>query len=309
MANIINIPLITPYKFVLQNLVIDDRYNQPVFDDALLSNQILIWQQTANYFQKVQNNDGIYFQLNANYGPLSVQLLNCNNIVVATGIVTPVNSNYFKVPVVGYECTIDITDVNLVPEGIYYIKVSVGSPITVLISEPIHIKSKHIGTMLFEYQNTSNAFDVIFQNNEQFSLRVEAALLGFQPGSNEVVYEDEPANLLTLSAYAFRTWKLKIGAAKGVPDWVADKINRILCCDTVMIDGKYFTKNDGSKLEPNGKDEIITKGWTVELRESKARTGVTISNDIPQNNSVVISYPADSKLFGGAGQVNVLVTN
>lgn len=309
MANIINLPFINPYKFVVETLTIDDKYNTAPFDDAFVDNQILEWQQQSVYYQKVQNNDGIYFQFNSNYGPVSCVLVNCNNTVVATGIITPVVSTYFKVPFVGYNCFIDISNTSTITEGIYYIKLSVGSPSTIILSEPLYIKEKHKNTMLFEYSNDSNAFDVIFQNKEIFSLRCEAAMLGFQPGSSEVVYEDEPANLTTLSAYPFRTWKLKIGEAKGVTDWLIDKINRLLSCNTVKIDGKHYTKNEGSKLEPNGKDEIITKGWIIELRESKARTSSTIINDTPQNDSIVIAYPADSSLFGGVGSVNIILNN
>lgn len=309
-SNILNIPLINPFKFVVEELTYEDRYNTTPFDDAFISNQVLeTWQEKTKYIQKVQNNDGIYFQFNANYGPLSVELVNCKNEIVANGVTSLVNSTYFKVPFFGYECTINISNPLVITEGVYFIKIKAGSPSINVVSEAIYIKEKHTDTMLFEYTNSSNYFDVIFQNKEQFRLRCEMALLQFKPGSNDVVYEDEPANLLTLSAYPYRVWTLKIGKAIGIPDWMADKINRSLCLDTIKLDGKYYTKNDGAKLEPNGIDEVVTKGWAVELRESKARTTVPIVNDNPLNESIVIMYPADVQLFGGLGTTNILVTN
>jgi hypothetical protein len=305
MPNTIKLPTVSPYKLVLENYTQSSRYHTKHFDDSLFQYQNYQWQQGTKYFQPVQNNDSIYLQLVSNYGPVSARLIDCNRSVIATGVINVIPTNYYVNPDVVYGITIDISSV---PDGVYFINVLVGSggAETSLIGEPLEIKADHPNTILFEYNNTTNNFGAVFQNGEVFSLRAEAGLADFQPGSNDTVYEDQKADLVMLYSQAFRTWKLVMGGAQGFPDYMADRINRILGCDTILFDGKRFTKTAGAKLERNGDRYFAKAGWSIEVREAFARDGATIENNQPLENSVAVIYVVDPQLFGKTSDVNII---
>jgi hypothetical protein len=304
MANIINIPFANSIRFAIEAYIVPQQYNTPTFDESLFENQILNFQQSKKYYQKVQKTENISFQFSTNYGPVSARLIDCKKNLIANATITQPPTSIFTPPFTGYLANIDISSVQ---EGEYWVQVLVGVPEVSIISEPIYINDFHANTMMFEYSNSENDYGVVFQNGETFQFRCEAALVDFQPGSIETVYEDEIADLVRLSSSPFRTWKLKIGTAQGVPDWVADKINRIFACDNVLIDGKPFTKNEGSKMERNGNPLTQMAGWTFEVRESKARQGLTIQNNIPLNQRVDVIYITDTSFFGPVGSAGTSI--
>ena len=186
------------------------------------------------------------------------------------------------------------------------LKFGSGLSLTTLISEPILIAETFENTAIFEYSHSTNYGGAIFENGETLKFRCEAVLQDFQPQSNDTYFEDQTADLVLLSSFKFRTFKLIIGNASGVADWIADKILDILGCDKVLIDGNQYCKNQGSKLEPNRDRLTPLAGWSIEVRESKSRNGVTISNNQPLDNDVIVSYVVEPYVFGNLGDVNII---
>jgi len=303
MPNRIFLPYINSVKLVVGNL--NYNYNLKHLDDALFPYQIYDYQTQKNYFQKFQSSDTIYFQIASNFGSFSYDIIDCKNVVQQSGSSSIVTNTYYSLPFVCYEAGIDISGLD---EGNYYIRVKVGfgGAITTLISEPFAVAEEHINTALFSYKNTTNIGGAIFQNNEVFYFRCEAVLQDFQPQSIDTVFEDQNADLITLSSFQFRTWKMLIGAAQGVPDWIIDRLSKIFGLNTVLIDGKQFIKQQGSKFEVAGSDRLVPlRGWSVELRESKARTGVIIENDIPLEGDVIVEYIIDPLVFGNIDSITI----
>jgi len=295
MANRLEISLLNPIKLVVQNA--QQNFNTVHLDDGLQSYQFLSFQQHQKYNQKWLATDSINLQLASNFGPISYKIIDCKNAVYKSGNFTTINTSYFTNPLVGYFSNISLSGL---ANNIYYLQVTVGagSAVVNLISEPFEIRSNWPNTKLLTYTNSENNFSLIFQNGETFNFRVEAALQDFQPASNDVSFEDEPANLTILSSKIYRTYKAIFGTALGLPDWVADKILRIFACDSVIIDGKSFTKNDGAKLEPNRDRLNAFAGWSLELRESKARTAYVIENNISLDLSISVLYDLEVVAFG-----------
>mgnify|MGYP000892755657 CR=1 FL=1 len=300
MANEIFIPYINPIRLYVKNLQYD--YNFKHLDVALNENQILDFQTNVKYYNKVQKKDNISFQIITNYGPITVRIIDCNNNVIANGITSTIPNIYYKSPYIAYKCDIDTTTV---AEGVYYVEVIVGmsAPYTTLISEPIYIASYIKNTVLFEYSNSINYGGAIFQNGEIFKFRTEAILTDFQPQRDDEVFTDQNNDIVMLSSFPYRTFKLIIGNAKGTANWVVDILNHILGLEKVLIDGKQFTVNDGAKFEPNRDRLYPLSGWTIELREAFARNGVTVSNDIPLQNDVIVTYVIEPKVFGNPSPV------
>lgn len=303
MDNQIYIPYLSPLKFVVKDLDYD--YSIKHLDVALQRNQIYNFQAKNYYYQKFQNSDTLAFQIVSNFGPCSIELVDCKNAIKATGTLTNISNTYYQIPFVAYKCNIDISAID---EGYYYVQVKFGTglSLTTLISEPILIAETFDNTVLFEYSHTTNYGGAIFQNGEKFQFRFEAVFQDFQPQSNDTYFEDQSVDLVILSSFKFRTWKLIIGNAGGIADWIADKVLDILGCDMVLIDGKQFCKNQGSKLEPTRDRLTPLAGWSIEVRESKSRNGITISNNVPLDNDVIVTYVVEPYVFGNVSDVNII---
>lgn len=277
MANTIRFPNLNPFKFVLRDSSLAAGYHIRHLDDALQQDQIYNFQPEKFYLAKLQNTDTVYFQVIANYGPVVCSLLNCEGDTVVNGSVAAINTNFYTAPETAYGCSIDIASV---AKGNYQVYLSVGSGAAKreFVSEPIAIDADHANTLLLAYTHRENKAGVIFENGETFYFRTEGVLTDFQPGSNDVVYEDQTANLVSITSFPFRSWKLVAGNSEGIPDWVADRINRIFGCDTVNVDGKQFTKPEGGKMERNGDREYPLAAWTFEIREAESQDTVDYSN-------------------------------
>jgi len=296
-SNKVYLPYLNDIKLVQQNYVLSDKYHIAHFDESLFVHQIYDFQEEKKYYQKFQTNDKIYFQVISDFGVVQVRLINCEEEIIVTGTVAPILNSFYNIPKVAYGCTIDLTGV---PTGYYYVKVlvGIGAGQMKLISEPIYVDVNIPNSILFQYNHRKNFYGSIFQNGETFSFRCEAILTDFKPSVNSVVFEDQTANLVSLSATAFRSFELVIGDGYGSPDWVADKINRIFCCSNALLDGKQFVRSDGSKMSRNGDKLYTMAGWTIEVREAKANNGVTFSNDLPTGSDVISILFDEPVLFG-----------
>lgn len=294
------LPHINPIKLVQQNYLLPNPYHQRPFDETLFAEQIYSFQEERDYYQTFQAGDTIYFQAVSDFGAVQARLINCSGDILVTGVTTAITNTFYTTPNIAYGCTINLTGVTT---GYYYVQavVGVGSLEIRLISEPIYIDTDIENTILFEYTHNKNAYGAIFQNKETFHFRCPAILTDFQPGVNEIVFEDQPANVVRLSSTPFRSYKLIIGDAYGVPDWVADKINRIFGMDKIWLDGQQFVRADGAKLERNGNRLYPMAGWTLEVREAKAKNGITFSSSVPPDNEVIMIRVEDYKLFGTFG--------
>lgn len=245
MAEIFEIPLLNPIPF--RKLVeIDDRYNTIPFD----------LQPTPHttggcYYQKWQINDSTKIQVLSDYTPDANQLriliygIGSAEIVKTinfTEVVSAIKEQTFKV----YEAEFDFSDLGA---GYYYANVVYNDE---SLNEIIHqsqafqVAETWEDTLLFQYKNSYNDFSIVFEKGIEFDFRIEASLRDFQPQFNAETYTDQEYDARQLSGIPYRNFKLE---TKNVPDWALDKLNRILNVDEKRIDGVYYEKTDGAKLE------------------------------------------------------------
>jgi len=260
--------------------VFNANYNTRDFDADFFARNIPSYDQQRKYCQPYQQGDKIRVQFLGlpDYGtPTSVNPYTAFIIDSESGQVlaqmqptegTQIGNEYLR------EVEFDLFTI---PEGHYYVLIQcreeaitfVGYNRTYVISEPIHVAQTHKDTMLFEYENSYNAQGIIFEElGGKFQFRIHSALTELNPDSKFTTYEDEPLNLEMLSGTPFRLWTLGIGGnGNPIPQWVADKIERITLCDTFKIDGKDYTRNEGAKLEANRKQRTPLYSWKITLRE------------------------------------------
>jgi hypothetical protein len=250
----------------------DANINTRPFDQDFFYQNIPSWQDKRWYAQPYQNGDTIRLQwLGISGVTVSnlVYLLDCNSNIVAT--YTPTNPTLTTINgLTIYECNIPLYNV---AEGQYRVLILhrsslINTPRYFAISEPIDVKKKHENTILIEYNNSKNAQGVIFEYGIKFTMRVHGTINDLTTESEFYVYEDEPLNMVMLSGIPYRIWKLQIGGdGNAIPQYMADKIERITLCDTMAIDTIYYTRDEGSKLEANKKDNVPLASYSLNLRE------------------------------------------
>jgi hypothetical protein len=250
----------------------DANINTRPFDQDFFYQNIPSWQDKRWYAQPYQNGDTIRLQwLGISGITVSnlVYLLDCNSNIVAT--YTPTNPTLTTINgLTIYECNIPLYNV---AEGQYRVLLLhrssiINTPRYFAISEPIDVRKKHENTILIEYNNSKNAQGVIFEYGIKFTMRVHGTINDLTTESEFYVYEDEPLNMVMLSGIPYRIWKLQIGGdGNAIPQYMADKIERITLCDTMAIDTIYYTRDEGSKLEANKKDNVPLASYSLNLRE------------------------------------------
>lgn len=108
-------------------------------------------------------------------------------------------------------------------------------------------------SVLFTYNNYRDDFETVFTDTPT-DFRVEAVWLpgdaAFMVKSNH--FRDQNGFSHQLSAFPYETRTLTLGGgvnAFGVPNWVARKVNAILSCSSVFIDGEEYVRSDGAVPE------------------------------------------------------------
>ena len=229
-----------------------------------------------SYRQKWQQNDKVSLQVKSTLGPVEIDILNCRGQKVIENIpfaIKPVSISGVDYTV--YECTIDFNTVGpgvggspLAP-GEYYLYLSAGTISNAIyaLSEPFEIKTKWPNTRLLEYKHNLNEFDTIWETGLQCQLRVECILTDLSPQRLRSSYENQIQSISTVLSVPYRKWKLKIGGEGGVPPWVADKINYILCMNEIKIDGLLMAPDEGAQLEPLFTEGYPAPAYTIDMRE------------------------------------------
>jgi len=220
------------------------------------------------YLQKWKKTDSTKIQILTDYPDIAFTIHDAHtDILIDTVTVTEIAVNILNPELAGIKCyEASLAFGSL--EGQYYAKIvykNATGPITELFSEPFDVQIEQEGTILFNYKNSENDFSIIFTTSIAFNLRVEGTIQEFTPASEDVIYNDQKFNATMLNSIPFRTYKLYISGSSGVPDWMTDKVNRILSMNQKSIDGNYYEKTEGSKWEVIREVENPFSGMSIEI--------------------------------------------
>lgn len=278
----------------------DPRYLSKDFIDYDFPDTILPWEQRVGYCQKWQKSDTIFDQLQTNVGPVVFILKDCKTDQVIDTVLYVQGAESENEPgLFIYELSLPLSGY---PEGCYYGVVTFGaSPIVFsLRTGEINLSELHENTLYIEFSNYEFREDFIFETGLIPAIRVHGTNRYQKTSNSSTTYEDQVLNMSALRNVSFRIWKLVIGQSKGIPDWLADKIGRIIGCSKLIIDGKYFTKPQDQEFEPTAEDYYPMKGWSIELRERYNRASRTYENNITLDANIAVMVNVDSKGFGNS---------
>jgi hypothetical protein len=219
------------------------------------------FQEHRCYFQKWNVGDSTRLQILSDW-EFTFKIYNLDNVEVAE-IVPTVFANSIQ----GQTFTVYEVAINFAVAGDYYAVIEYDG--NTLISEPFEVGDFSDSTLLFTYRNSENNFSVIFDNGFEFRFRVEGVVADFEPKSEDVIYNDQLKNSRILNAVPWRSFTMFVGNEIGIPDWVADKANRIMACDVVRLDSEtfdgYISKVEGADWEVTRSAEQPFLGVKVEI--------------------------------------------
>lgn len=312
-AKIFILPLLNSLKSINQNdglnsnnsaIVLnslDPSFNYRGIDDDFYFKNLKYFEYKAPFAQQFQQSDTIFIQWLSEYEALAyyqyARFLDDRGNVFTPKTVTVVKeSGTYSSEIDGelltfltlYTITIKLFDM---PEGKYFLQCRFYNGINYynVIHEPVHVKQIHDNTVRIDFYNSYNDQIVIYPTSAYIpQIRVDGFVKILPPEAEFETYIDQPLDKEMVSGIASRTYELILN---NIPDYLADKINRIMLCDVVYIDGFKYTREQGANLEQiSGDDKSALSNYKLKLGErintSTVNVGYStlILGDMPQTN-------------------------
>jgi len=241
MAKIFSISSYNPFRFV-QQVTRAAKYNTDPFSqrtDELCYKLKRQWTDTSVKIQFLSEYDDVLFNFYDAYGYFYKSI--------------PINEVPLLLidqPFKGYEAEVDFSEFD---EGSYFCQleyINEDSNAVVWQSAPIEVAETWPETLLFEYRNSVNKNNAIFDTGIEFNIRVEAQIVDFEPSFEYEGYVDQEYDATQLSSVTYDAFTLLVGDARGLPDYLLKILNDVVNVDTLRIDGTYYQKKvDGAKWE------------------------------------------------------------
>lgn len=286
----IKIPYLNPLNFVDVSPIQVPQYISKHMDDYLKEERLTQWEQQPNgiYQQPFLKSDVISTQLQSDAGLPTFKIIDCRMKTWDTYPMTQRQQNQYDP---GYFIWESQSALTALPENYYFAVIENGAPTVVktMISQGFKVQTEQPGTVLFEYTNRRYYGEFVFETGITPSIRLNAILRYKLPASKDTVFEDQILDMVMIKSQPYRLWELVI---INVPDWMIDKLNWIIGCSELRLDGKYFSKNEGAKLEPTN---VLGNGYTteykLELRELLTRGSKIFdtTNDTDEELSIMLN--------------------
>lgn len=273
------------------------QYLSKHMDDWRFPDTIKPWEQPAYYCQPWVYSDSIRQQVQSDVGPLRLRLYDYTGKVWFDDNFLQMQASLNMPDMFIYQSDLALSVVTV--PGLYYLRLDIGSPVgSTWISDDLYIAPGIDDTLLFEFTNSRFYCDTIFENGFSPRVRTYGRLKPKAPASRDNVYEDQVLNMTMLNSKPYRLWELQLSAASGIPPWFIHKLNWVLGCDDLKIDGRAYTKNEGAKLEESAVPGYPMFGYTIEMREKLNRSSMVIEDDSAQFDVAAVVANTDSKGFG-----------
>lgn len=174
------------------------------------------------------------------------------------------------------------------------------------LSEPIHIADSWPGTRLVEYKHSFNDYDVAWSTGIKMKFRCEMDIMDFNPESDRTEWANQLQGAKTLKGVPYRSFKLLIGDAFGVPPYIIDIMNRITLCDYQNYEGKLYERAIGSKWGINSIRGSRMQGAEVQVVEATNEYSLHFNdNGAPLAPGLITAYNIDTTVFSGGTLVPI----
>jgi len=195
------------------------------------------------YYQKIQQDDTVWFQILTDFLDFQLLLVECS-----TGTQTDLRSTIeYKTTQNGlliYESNLTVSSLN----GVYYLilrSYQPGEPYIEFRSEKFHVKAEWENTLLMKWYGNSTGGDGMYWEKYQ-QMRVEGKITKTEYGANKAFYDDSNYELITLRFNPSLTYRLDI---QKIPHWIAEKINMATGHDEFWCNDLLLNTSDVLDLE------------------------------------------------------------
>jgi hypothetical protein len=257
------------------------------FDRLFMQDLLNKWQSKKCYFQKWNLEDTTKIQVLSDF-EFTFKIYDMDGIEVSEieplEVASEIQGKTFKV----YEVPLVFDTA-----GSFYAVIEYEE--ATLISEAWTV-GMFTDTMLYKYRNSENNFSVLFDTEIEFNFRVEGLIADFEPKSDDVIYNDQLKNSRLLNSIPWRSFTMYAGQEDGVPEWVADKVNRIMACDIVFVDSQTF---DGYISKVEGAE------WEVVRAQEYAFIGIK-TEIMPVENNLLERLKRGENGSGGASNIKIV---
>lgn len=162
-----------------------------------------------------------------------------------------------------YESVLNMNDV---PEGEYYVRIAALDDLenqAFAISEPIDLREEHADTLLLEYRNTDNAYDLTWTTGYIGMMRIPGILFEESTGGTRSVSRNADYSLQKINAKKTHVLTLNVYM---VPPWMHVKLGVIFDLDSWMINKvPYQTDEDYEK--PKYIDRFKLADSSIDIEE------------------------------------------
>jgi hypothetical protein len=277
------IPLLNPIKWHRIDPVDISKYVSTHMDDHSYLRTIKPWEQVREYGQPWQLSDTINQQFESSFLTNTMSLCDQDGDEIYTEELDSIRDNVDDPNLKVYQPSWNFPDI---AEGVYFLKmvcygdVALADYSVTLISEPLIFLAKHKNSLLLEYTHYQFKDDVIFETGFSPSIRIRGTLRLKPLSSKDSFFEDQVLSMQTLDSKPYRLWEFLIGGASGIPDWLADRVGRILGCSSLLIDGKAYQRaSENARLEEKGVANYPMRSYSIELREAENLFSKTFTGD------------------------------
>jgi hypothetical protein len=238
--------------FVTYNYTQPDKYNfKEIYDDWFDNrNEAWLFGETK-YIQKFQLSDHPIVDqiISRGLGTIRLDLYTCKDAKLVDSIeYNPATPAPIPIPEVVMEAIIDLS---LYPADQYFFTMVVGADTIVAISERIETRTKWKRTVLIESSNSINTPGAFYSTGFKTVVRVEGLIKKIQPKIDTVIATEESGNAETIYSLLMKKRIVRLGTARGFPDYMAIKCAGAVINDQCLIEGVHYTIVDGEKINPS----------------------------------------------------------
>lgn len=234
--------------FVEYNYTLPDKYNFKTIYQDWFDNRNDAWLQgKTNYIQKYQQSETIIDQVITNgISSMTLRMYRCLDAkLIDTFNYLPASPAPIPIPEIVLEAEIDFS---LYPVDQYFFVQLVGETI-IAISERIETRVKWPRTILIESYHSVNQPGVFYSTGFRTVIRVEGLVKKLEASIDTVIAKEESGNSRLLYSQLAKKRIIRLGTAKGFPDYLSIKCAAALTNNICTIEGVLYTLAEGEKIE------------------------------------------------------------
>jgi|SRR5215211_717691 len=247
------------------------------------------------FIQPWQLSDTIRLQYKIDFGPIYLNQYNCKGGRIGSKMFEQKQQDTYNSKMFIWEVDYPLLNSE---EGLGYFTLGLGNTnIEYFHSEPCSIYVSQENTLLVQFWHNKFKEGIFFETGIKPELRIPGEIK-FNPESSSFGFIDQSYSVKLIYDIAYRKLTLKIGVKTGVPDNFIDKINRVIGCNNLWIDGIQYSKGEGSKLEATEYTNYSLRWWEIDLYEYENKYADNYTNEVIKTTRATILINVDTAGFG-----------